>query len=331
VGAGDETSGNRRERIPGPLSCPGIPKLIQHISPKILSGTASAAKTFRRVRIHRVIFIHLPAHEGDFQLHCILVIADLAKVGRRSEWDSLICHDTNKYSSRWQGWGWLMERIEEIFALGDSDTLPPVPLASLATTLGVPVTRLIPLVSQGYLRAVDPPAPAPPVLPVPSGHTLISPPNPRALLWLRNWFQPAHAKLLFSLADAAALLEITVPDALILAESHQIPLMHDPALGFMLSTRAMKGLILKALGSRLGRVGDPEGVRFDRVSMIWAMMKGDPAEALRPPRYSEELERELQRVAKLTEPTRTQRMHELWDALRDCAELVKVLRAGKEG
>lgn len=162
---------------------------------------------------------------------------------------------------------------------------PPMSLALLAKELNVPVSRLMPLVEMGYLRAID--------------SQTVESPLPAGLLWLRGWFQPPQAKPLFSAKDIATLLGIEEEAVPALAAAYDVPVGHDPALGVTFSVWAARRLIMGVLGT---------GVRFDRQAMLHFLI-GDPAKAC--PRFEQSLENEIQRVAELPEPARSIRRENL--------------------
>jgi len=168
---------------------------------------------------------------------------------------------------------------------------PPISLSLLAKELNVPVCRLIPLVEQGYLRAID--------------ATTVEAPTQAGLVWLRGWFQPLQAKPLFSARDIAGMLEIEENTIPALLAAHDVPVMHDPALGMVMSLWAARRLMMEVLS---------QGPRFDRQALLWFLV-GDPKKAC--PDFDQRLEDEIQRIAQLEEPTRSIRREALLDAWRD--------------
>lgn len=171
-------------------------------------------------------------------------------------------------------------------------------LSLLAKELNVPVSKLLPLIEQGYLRTIDP-------------QTVEAPP-PAGLLWLRQWFQPPLAKPLFSQADIAAILEIEESAVPALAAAHDAPVSFDPALGVTFSLWAARRLILDTLST---------GTRFDRQALIWFLL-GNPANACPP--FQKQLELEIERVGELPEPERSIRKEGLLRHWRDAKALVGI-------
>ena len=167
---------------------------------------------------------------------------------------------------------------------------PPISLALLAKELNVPVSRLLPLIEQGYLRAVD--------------SQTVESPLPAGLLWVRGWFQPVQAKPLFSEQDIADLLGVPKGSVAGLAAAHDAPVTFDGALGLTFTTWSARRLILEVLGT---------GRRFDRSAILHFLLDGkNPV-----PPFSEQVEAEIQRIAELPEPTRSIRRENLLTQWRD--------------
>lgn len=173
------------------------------------------------------------------------------------------------------------------------------------------MSRLVPLAQQGYLRLVNPAQQRI------SSDTLVESPPAAAILWLRSWFQPVHAKPLFSREDVGALLEVSAPEVLALAASYGIPVTFDEALGWLLSTFAARQLVLKVLSARAGTGMQ----RMDRQALLWFLLEDDPKRALAPPTYNEATERALAAAAEMNEPARSVRTQELLDAMHDAERL----------
>ena len=198
-------------------------------------------------------------------------------------------------------------------------TPPVITLGTLALSLNVPAARLVPLVEEGWLVATVDLNGAPPTMQTP----LQSPPQP-ALLWLRQWFQPARAKVLFSRADVAELTGLTEKAVTRLAARCRIPVSYEPALsGLVFSAWAVKRLMLAEAGGS----GEATTQRYDRQALLWMLLEKDPKRALAPPDFSDALEDELARVARLPEPARTLRATALWEQWQD----VKLLAQGVAG
>lgn len=195
--------------------------------------------------------------------------------------------------------------VSELF---DPDTAidglpaPEITLGALAVSLNVPVARLLPLATAGYLTITKPSS-------LPSTCVVQMPPQ-RAVRWLRQWFLPARAKTLFSAADIADLLNIPQREVIKLAARFDLPTTFDAALGGLLwSTYAVRQLMRALSGEASAERVLP---RFDRQAMLHALLETDPKRALLPPTYAQHLEEEIIRVAALPEDQRHLRAAALW-------------------
>lgn len=179
---------------------------------------------------------------------------------------------------------------------------PEITLGALAVSLNVPTMRLRPLAEHGYLTITKPSS-------LLSGIVVLMPPQ-RAVRWLRQWFQPARAKTLFSAADIADLLNLPQREVVKLAARFDLPTSYEAALGGLLwSTWSVKRMLAAVSGQA---VPAALGMRFDRQAMLHAVLETDPARALRPPTYSDALEAEIARVAALPPTERALRSAALW-------------------
>lgn len=191
----------------------------------------------------------------------------------------------------------------------------------MALSLNVPVARLVPLVEQGWLVNTANLNGGP----VTSQTFVQSPPQP-ALLWLRQWFQPARAKLLFSRADVAELTGLTEKAVTKLAAICRVPVSYDPALGgLVFSAWAVKRLLMAEASGGVAAV-ETGSQRFDRQALLWMLLEKDPKHALAPPSFDETLERELTRAANLPESARTMRATSLWEQWQDVKLLADSVR-----
>lgn len=201
---------------------------------------------------------------------------------------------------------------------------PLISLATLATSLGCGLAALLPLAEHGLLRMHS----VPPL----SGASLVEPVPEAALLWLRGWLLPAQAKPLLSAGDLAALLEVTPATVASLAAEHDVPVTWDRALGgIVLSVWAARKLVLAMLGGAgAGAAASDEAARFDRQALLGWLLAGDPEAILAQPplSYSAALEKEIERVAGLTEPTRSMRAAAL---VQQFDEARRVFEAGQAG
>lgn len=227
----------------------------------------------------------------------------------------------------------LSDLFERTTAAADQPT--PITLGNLAVGLNVPVARLAPLVREGYLRLVQQ-SPHPALEPRLDSSSYIESPPQRALLWLRQWFQPARGKQLFSLADMAELLMATDKEVVWLAARAGIPVNYEAALGgLVFSAWSAKKLLreqastTKAKGG--GRVSKPSAVRrFDRQALLHMLLEADPRRALQPPDFDDLLEEEIERVAGLPAEQRRRRALALWEQWQDAKKVAEAVRPASE-
>jgi hypothetical protein len=205
---------------------------------------------------------------------------------------------------------------------------PPITLSLLARELDVSPQRLFRLVEEGYLPRYSAADHSPADHSPPSPSTVLSCPPQPALLWLRQWFSPPLYKPMFSIDDVAELLEINAREATRLAAIFDIPLIHDAGLGLMMSAWGVRQLLRAVLsgGRTEAGEGEGEGQRFDRTWLVWWLMEGDPARLQQPPRFTQQLEDEIQRVAGLEEPQRTIRKEQLSQQWKEAKAV-----AGRDG
>lgn len=185
----------------------------------------------------------------------------------------------------------------------------PVTLGGLAVALNVTVERLEPLVHGGWLRARS--------AGKLTSHSWIDAPTEAAMAWLRQWFQPVLEKPMFSRQDMAELLGVSIKEVLTVAAAHNVPVIYDPGLGHMFSVWAARNLLQKVLSG-----GREDSCRFDRQAILWNLLEGDPQRCGRMPKFDEQLEMEIDRVAHLEEPIRTTRSMALIGQFRDAKVII---------
>lgn len=130
---------------------------------------------------------------------------------------------------------------------------------------------------------------------------------------------PARSRPLFSLVEVAELMSLPARKVITLAAQHDIPITFDEALGgHLFSMWATKRMLM----IQSGKTGvDSANSRFDRQALLWRIMEGDPQRAVRLPKFSEQLEEEIARVAAMEEPMRGIRLRKLMDQFRDARRL----------
>jgi hypothetical protein len=185
-----------------------------------------------------------------------------------------------------------------------------ITLGALATSLGVTVSQLAPMVREGLLKKRSEEN-------LITSRTLIDAVPEPALTWMKGWFLPARAKQLFSVENLSDLLGIPMREVLPLAARHDVPVQREPSLGFTFSVWAARTLIERCLRSR------EHAQRFDRIALLHMLLGESPEKAAAPPVFDEELEAELARVAQLEEPTRGLRTIEILSALNDARMLAE--------
>lgn len=122
----------------------------------------------------------------------------------------------------------------------------------------------------------------------------------------------------------ADLLNILPREVLPLAAAHEVPVMRDGAVGFVFSIWAARNLLLRSIRGR-------DTARFDRIACLWMILQEDPEKAAAPPPFDKRIEVELERVAKLPEPTRSLRSAEIMSALNDSWLVAESIRASRDG
>lgn len=197
--------------------------------------------------------------------------------------------------------------LRDIFLHPKSDQATQMSVGGLCKALNCTTSQILPFIQAGYIKLIS------------SGHVsslsqIESLPGP-AVEWMRSWLLPVSAKPLLSVENMADLLNIQMREVLPLAAKHDVPVLRDPATGFVFSIWSARTLLLRSIRSR------EHATRFDRQAMLWRLLEKDPEKAAQPPDFDEELEKEMERVAKLEEPTRSLRSAEIMSALYDANQI----------
>lgn len=191
---------------------------------------------------------------------------------------------------------------------------PPVPqseyvsVSDLAVSLGIDSERLRPLIEKHYLTILEP-------------HEylqdcLVARPRPAALAWLKTMFQPLMMRPLLPTEMAAELLDMTVNDFRRLCLAYNAPLHDDPGFGELMTLSDFWTVFRRVHASR-------STCRFDRQAMLMLtrVLRPQTISRFRADQpvlpYSVILERELERIAQMPEPTRTVRAVALYNAYQD--------------
>jgi len=178
-----------------------------------------------------------------------------------------------------------------------------ISIGKLAQLIDVPVERLRPLVEHEYLRVLT----ANNEL----AQTIVACPGKRATDWLRTMFQPLRMRPLIRLKEAGKLWNITERQAWKYCRLGKIPVHADPVFGNLITFGA-----LKSLARARGRYYKPK--TFDRASLLrYYLNEIEGVRWKEPPPYSQKLEDEIHRIARLKEPWRTLQSVELLLAFKD--------------
>lgn len=203
----------------------------------------------------------------------------------------------------------LMATIQESLS---TSTIGLISLGNLAQLIDAPVERLRPLVEQRYLRVLSPDPEF--------DRTIIARPGQRATEWLRNMFQPLQMRPLIPLKEAGKLWDINEREVLKYCQVGKIPVHSDPVFGNLITFNA-----LKSLARARAKYHKPK--RFDRAALLrYYLSEIEGVRWKEPPPYSQSLEEEIERIARLKEPVRTIRSVELLLAFRDARRVTEYLR-----
>jgi hypothetical protein len=184
-----------------------------------------------------------------------------------------------------------------------TNTVGFISIGNLAQFIEAPVERLRPLVEHNYLRVL--------MANSEFEQTLVLRPGKRATEWLRNMFQPLKMRPFVPLKEAGKLWGITERKALKYCKLGKIPVQSDPVFGNLISFGA-----LKSLARARGRYYKPKA--FGRAALLrYYLSEIEGVRWKEPPPYSQELEDEIHRIARLKEPWRTVRSVELLLEFRD--------------
>ena len=197
-----------------------------------------------------------------------------------------------------------------------TNTVGFISIRNLAQLIEAPVERLRPLVEQNYLR----------VLTANSEFekTIVARPGERAVGWLRNMFQPLRMRPFVPLKEAGKLWGITERKALKYCQLRKIPVQSDAVFGNLISFGA-----LKSLARARHRYYKPK--TFDRASLLrYYLSEIEGVRWKEPPPYSQSLEEEIHRIARLKEPWRTVQSVELLLAFKDVQAVTDCCRGQAE-
>jgi hypothetical protein len=190
----------------------------------------------------------------------------------------------------------------------------PISIKDLAKELGVTEERIYGLVNNGYLKTIR--------------LGVVGRPKEAGLVWLRQALGPVpfipiipvrYVGEMLGLTDKGRKKKARQLKELIL--DHNIVVYIDPVLGEMMTISGFHRLFNSLFPWHLRS-------RFDR-GMFFCLLSGlDAGDGVRfvaPRPYSEALEAELARVAKLREPLKSIRSMEIFEAYRDAKTLASII------
>jgi hypothetical protein len=197
-----------------------------------------------------------------------------------------------------------------------TNTVGVISIGNLAPLIEAPAERLRPLVEHNYLRVLTPDSDF--------ERTIVARPGQRATEWLKNMFQPLKMRPFVPLKEAGKLWGITEREVLKYCRAAKIPVQSDPVFGNLISFGA-----LKSLARARGRYYKPK--IFDRASLLrYYLSEIEGVRWKEPPPYSQKLEEEVQRIARLKEPWRTVQSVELVLAFKDVQAVTDCCRGQGE-
>ena len=206
-----------------------------------------------------------------------------------------------------------METVSEALT---TNTVGSISIKDLAAMIEAPGELLRPLVDHGYLRLVK----ASPFF----ERTIVARPSQRATEWLRNMFQPLKMRPLIPLKEAGKLWGITEREVLKYCRIAKIQVQSDPVFGNLISFSA-----LKSLARARARYYKPK--RFDRAALLrYYLSEIEGVRWKDPPPYSQRLEEEIHRIARLKEPWRTVHSARLLATFEDAKAIADYCRGQEE-
>lgn len=194
-----------------------------------------------------------------------------------------------------------------------TNTVGLISIKNLARLIEAPPERLEPLVEHNYLRVL--------VRREDFNQIIVARPGERRIEWLKQMFQPLSMRPIVPLKEAAELFGLKERYALDYCWAFQIPIQSDPVFGNLIPFKSLRRLARAAWSYR----------RFDRAALLrYYMSQIEGVRWKDPPPYSVRLEKEIGRIATLSEPARTIRSVALVEAFRDAKTATDCLRKQKE-
>jgi hypothetical protein len=205
--------------------------------------------------------------------------------------------------------------VESVREALTTNTRGPISLEALADRIEAPPEKLRPLVDNQYLRVLMPSEQF--------EQTVVACPGQRATEWLKSMFQPLKMRPFIPLNEVGRLWRITERKVMRLCGTYKIPVQSDPVFGELMSFGALK---------RFNRARRKyQGTRFDRAALLrYYLSEIERVPWKKPPNYSDRLEIEIYRIARLKEPWKTIRSVYLIEAFRDARTVTECLRRVRE-
>lgn len=174
-----------------------------------------------------------------------------------------------------------------------------------ATALGITLMRVQELIHFGYLKK-----PAPDI-------DLVLYPGDSVMEWLRFMHLPLSRRPHLPAKDIASFMDVSLEELMAMCLHYKIQVYHDPAFGYLFTIPDYRKLQKSFHESRVP-------FRTDRQALLifHAYLRGISEFKPAPIVYSEKLENEIRRIAKMDGPERIMRATALWMAYRDAESIM---------
>lgn len=180
-----------------------------------------------------------------------------------------------------------------------------VRLPDLAAELNIPVERLQPLLDHEYLRRI--------------AFDAVIRPEPEAMAWLRTMFLPLPLRPCLTSAMVSDIVDCTTAELRTLCLMYDIPLQSDPVFGELMSISSFHRFL-----NAYHHFKEP--TRLDRQGLMEMLLEALPygegfERAIPNLKFSQRLDMEIRRIARLPEPDRTMRAVAFLGAYRDAKSI----------
>lgn len=190
---------------------------------------------------------------------------------------------------------------------------PVIKVSELARKLQTSHARIHALIRAGYLRKYGRTTKW-------FGYQLLYPPSPSTFAWIKAGFAPLNERPIVKVKEAAQMAQCSVEELRRLCFSHNIPIHADLAFGELLTVDDIARLTEALYISR-----DPQ--RFDRGAFLHFLrgVRSVKKVRVKPLPYSDKIENEIKRIARMGEPQRTIRAAAFIEAYRDAKTVADCL------